>query len=83
MQSRLLAVPAPGGEKPRHPQHRTGTGRLQPLRRRPHGNNLDLALDTPWTTRFQLFRSMPDQAFDDRHTGRCETQGLAFDQDAL
>jgi hypothetical protein len=55
MQSRLLAVAAPGGEKARQMERSPRTCRLQPLCRRTQGNRLDFTLDTPWATRFELF----------------------------
>ena len=81
MQSWLLAVAAPGSEKPRQPERRPRTRRLQPACRRTQGNRLDFTLDTSWAARFDLLGLMPDQAFRDRYAGRRKAQGLALDQD--
>ena len=82
MQSRLLAVPAPGGEKARQLERCARRCRLQPLCRRAQGNGVDFALDAAWAARFKLLRLVPDQAFHYRHTGGREAQRLALDQDA-
>lgn len=72
MQSGLPAVAAPGGEKTAQAQQRPRTSRLQPVCRRADGHRLDIAFDLPQVTRFDLFRAVTDQAFEDRYPGGSE-----------
>ena len=82
VQSQLLAVLAPGGEKAGQMHLHSRCRRLQPLGRLAQGNGLDFALDAPRAPRFNLFRLVRYRAFHYRHGGRRVTQRLARDQDS-
>jgi len=59
----------------------TGKGRsLQPTGVFTQGHHGDFAFHLAGQARFQLFGHVRDTGFRYRHTGRCITQGLAFDQ---
>jgi hypothetical protein len=83
MQSWLLAVAAPGGEKTRQLERRPRTS--PPAAIGPSSPRAIAWISHSTRRRlpsFNLFRLMSDQTFRDRHAGRRKTQRLALDQDS-